>query len=94
LKSFTGVASSPSSRAPAKVIASSDNASSSQQLNGVNGLQRVVDSVSDKELELRVLISQCLNDTSYSVKESAVEAKRLEEYVHFTAFSLLILGQH
>jgi hypothetical protein len=51
----------------------------------VNGLQRVVDSVSDKEMELRFLISQCLNDTSLSAKESAVEAQRLQDHVHHIA---------
>jgi hypothetical protein len=50
--------------------------------NGVNGLQRVVDSVSDKEMELRLLISQCINDASLSAKESAVEAQRLQDHVH------------
>jgi hypothetical protein len=87
LKAFASVTASPNARAPA-MVTSSDDASSSQQLNGANGLQRVVDSVSDKEMELRLLISQCLNDTSYSVNESAIEARRLEEYVDFIAFLL------
>ncbi|KAA8894245.1 hypothetical protein FN846DRAFT_895250 [Sphaerosporella brunnea] len=89
LKSFAGV----NRRASAKLSAFSDDdtrsashggssgSSSSSNNNDANGLHSVVDSVSDKEMELRLLISQCLNDACHSVKESAVEAKRLEEHV-------------
>jgi hypothetical protein len=59
--------------------------------NSVNGFEDVMTSVTDKELELRLLISQCLNLATHSAKESATEAVRLQEHVHSLLIPILCL---
>jgi hypothetical protein len=83
LKAFARVAAPPNARATAKTTFGerSNGIPVSALTNGANGFQRVMDSVSDKEMELRLLISQCLNGATQLVKEGAVEAARLEEHV-------------